>query len=169
MSNAKTGSRLLFLALLLTGCTEDGSTLPPAIRQQVEQMSGVAGSSHESSDATRTSSASNFSIPMRDEWTMQQTVADALRRIGAAAVPDLVRSLNDRDPEMRFRAAEILGRMGSEAKEAVPDLVAHIDDPELRVRKAAIRALGQIGPASSPAVPALIRVLRDEASAAGAD
>jgi HEAT repeat protein len=100
---------------------------------------------------------------MRDEWTMQQTVADALRRIGAAAVPDLIRSLNDNDPEMRWRAAEILGRMGPEAKEAVPDLIARIDDPELRVRKAAIRALGQIGPASSPAVPALIRVLRDEA------
>jgi HEAT repeat protein len=164
MINARAlGSRLLFLVTLLTGCSEDSSTLPPGIRQQVEQLSGLKARQGESSDSARLSTASNYSIPMRDEWTMQQTVADALRRIGAAAVPDLIRSLNDNDPEMRWRAAEILGRMGPEAKEAVPDLIARIDDPELRVRKAAIRALGQIGPASSPAVPALIRVLRDEA------
>jgi hypothetical protein len=93
------------------------------------------------------------------EWSEQEAAAEALGRIGAAAVPQLVAALRSEDPEVRLKAAEVLGRMGPEAAEAVEELVRLVDDPDVRVRKAAIRTLGQIGPAAKDAVPVLMQRL----------
>jgi hypothetical protein len=93
------------------------------------------------------------------EWTPQETAADALGRIGPPAVPSLIEALKSPDPEARLQAAQVLARMGSDAKEAVPDLIRLLDDPDERIRKAATRALGRIGPDAAAAVPALMRTL----------
>ena len=94
-----------------------------------------------------------------DQWSEQEAAADALGRIGPAAVPALLQALASPEKAMRLKATEVLGRMGPEAKDAVPDLVRLLEDPDLAVRKAATRTLGRIGPAAGDAVPALMRSL----------
>jgi HEAT repeat protein len=93
------------------------------------------------------------------QWTEQEVAADALGRIGAAAVPALVQALQSPDANVRLKAVEVLGRMGAEATDAVPQLIKLLDDPDPAVRKAAARTLGLVGPAAKDAVPALIRAL----------
>ena len=95
-----------------------------------------------------------------EQWTEQQAAADALGRIGAAAVPHLIQALRSRDPLVRKQAAEVLARMGSDAREAVPDLIRLLDDEDESIRKAAARTLGRIGPDAAEAIPALMRNLQ---------
>lgn len=104
------------------------------------------------------------SLPMSREWTIQQTAADALARIGSTAVPALIMTLRDPEPFARAQAAQALARMGPNAKQAVPALIDALSDPNIEVRQSAARALGQIGPEASEAVPALIELLREPES-----
>lgn len=95
------------------------------------------------------------------EWTVRETAADALARIGKPAVPALVRTLDDPDANARVQAANALARLGPAAADAVPALTEALDDPDPLVRQAAARALGQIGPAAESAIPALVEILRE--------
>ena len=104
------------------------------------------------------------------EWTLRETAADALARIGPPAVPALVDALHDPDADTRAQAARALARMGRVARDALPALVEALNDPDPRVRHHAARALGQMGPDAAPAIPALVRVLHQgdaDSSAAG--
>jgi hypothetical protein len=93
------------------------------------------------------------------QWTEQEAAADALGRIGPAAVPALIEALRSPEAPVRRKAAEVLGRMGPDAKQATPELIRLLDDSDEEVRKAATRTLGRIGPPASDAVPALMRSL----------
>jgi HEAT repeat protein len=93
------------------------------------------------------------------EWTEQDAAADALGRIGPAAIPALIGALGSPDASVRLKAIDVLGRMGSDAKDAVPQLLKLLDDPDETVRKAATRTLGRIGPEAQAAVPALVQTL----------
>jgi HEAT repeat protein len=95
------------------------------------------------------------------EWGVRETAADALARIGDAAVPALVDTLHDPDQEVRAQAAQALARMGAKAAPAVDALVHALDDPNEEVRRGAARALGQIGSEAEEAVPALIKAIKD--------
>jgi hypothetical protein len=107
-------------------------------------------------------------VVIRDkrEWDLQEAAARSLGKIGAAAVPELTKDLNDRDPEVRERAADVLARIGPAAKQAVPDLIAALEDDDEAVRRSAAIALGQIGPAAADAVPALMRAMKEPADKA---
>lgn len=94
-----------------------------------------------------------------EKWTEQEAAADALGRIGSPAIPYLQQALRSGDPAAKKQAAEVLARMGSDAKPAVDDLVALLDDPDPEVRKVAVRTLGRIGPEAAAAVPALMQSL----------
>jgi HEAT repeat protein len=59
-------------------------------------------------------------------------------------VPLLRDALRDPDPELRWRAAEALGRIGPGARDAVPDLTAALKDPDEAVRRWAAWALGRV-------------------------
>jgi HEAT repeat protein len=66
-------------------------------------------------------------------------------QIGLPAVPALVKALQDKEPGVRRSAAEVLGAMGLEAKDAVPALAeARRKDDVEAVRKAADEALQRI-------------------------
>lgn len=95
------------------------------------------------------------------DWGVRETAADALARIGDAAVPSLVETLQDPDREVRAQAARALARMGPRAEPAIPALIAALNDSDKEVRMGAARALGQIGPAAAEAVPDLIQALKD--------
>jgi HEAT repeat protein len=70
---------------------------------------------------------------------------EALTSIGKAAVPALVKGLDDSDDNLRRLIARSLGYIGSEAKEAIPQLTTlSRDDPSERVREAATAALKRI-------------------------
>jgi hypothetical protein len=101
----------------------------------------------------------------RDEWTLAETAADALGRIGAPATREAVAMLDDPNPTIRRRGCEILARIGGGAEEAIEPLIGVLErDPDPQIRKAAAYALGQMGPQAEAAVPALTRILRDSAN-----
>jgi hypothetical protein len=160
--------------LLLAGC---GSSGQPAreIATAVPQPGQVAPASFVSAESPAagssvaprpifdyTASPAEYNLKPLDKWTEQEAAADALGRIGTAAVPDLIAALRSNDAEARLQATQVLARMGSDAKEAVPDLIRLLDDPDERIRKAATRTLGRIGPAAAEAVPALMKSLLDK-------
>jgi HEAT repeat protein len=53
---------------------------------------------------------------------------------GAAAVPALMKALQEGNPSVRVYAAQILGEIGPAAKDAVPALEATLPDPSLRAQ-----------------------------------
>jgi HEAT repeat protein len=76
------------------------------------------------------------------------------------SVPSLLKTLKeDKDPNMRYYAAQSLGRFGAEAQAAVPDLVVALKDDSALVRSGAAYALGEIGDADG--VPALKEATKD--------
>ena len=79
------------------------------------------------------------------------------------SIPSLVKTLKDKDPNMRYWAAESLGHFGAEARSAVPDLVEALKDEDKMVRMGVAYALAEIGRAAAEAVPALKDALKDQA------
>ena len=67
-------------------------------------------------------------------WVSRRNAAYTLGRFGPqarGAIPQLERSLNDRDPRVRYFCAEALGRIGPRAIDAIPKLmVLKASDPE---------------------------------------
>lgn len=60
-------------------------------------------------------------------------------------VPVLEAALGDPAREIRWRAAFLLGRLGSRARPSVPALLATLRDPDPQVRDSAAEALAAIG------------------------
>ncbi|HWB08675.1 MAG TPA: HEAT repeat domain-containing protein [Pirellulales bacterium] len=149
-------SCLAVLACLLAGCQRGPHTISPAERagKAVERRAKVASSRREPLIRLTT-------IPAFRQWGVRETAADALARIGDAAVPALIDTLHDPDQEVRAQAAQALARMGGKAAPAVDALIQALDDPNEEVRRGAARALGQIGPEAGEAVPALIKAIKD--------
>lgn len=81
---------------------------------------------------------------------------EPLRRHGKLAVAPLCAALKDSNPEVKEMVAEVLGRIGPEAKEAVPGLLELAKEKSASpARAAAIRALGQIKADAKAVVPVL--------------
>lgn len=83
----------------------------------------------------------------RDEITR------ALKIIGSLAIEPLIRLLQNPDPDIRWRAASLLGH--GRDRRAVEPLIAALKDADERVASAAALALGEIGDAA--ALDALVR------------
>src|SRR5262245_1540589 len=81
---------------------------------------------------------------------------------GAAAVPELIGCLRDRDAELKINAAGALGSMGTAAKLAAPALVPLLREQDATVRDAAAAALGKLEVSSPEVVSALARALKDK-------
>ena len=84
---------------------------------------------------------------MRQKNTFQdlgQYSADALSRIGKAAVPYLIQALKDEISEVRFAAVGALGQIGPDARDAIQPLIEALEDKNLLYREAAEDALEKI-------------------------
>ncbi len=85
----------------------------------------------------------------------RNAAAEALARLGGAALSGLVALLSGPDAGARKLAADVLGELGQPS--AGPSLAAALDDLDGNVRAAAAEALGKLG--GDAAVPALVRAL----------
>lgn len=143
------GPSILF-SIMFVGCAGQVAKGVTAQKREPRTFRNPVRKSVASSDFTpRTSQVPNE----------EEILATAITRIGQAATPDLIRSLDDDDARTRRIAAELLGRIGPDAQEAVPALIASLEDESPIVRKAAAKALGEIGPAAKEAAPVLVRAL----------
>ena len=82
-------------------------------------------------------------------WQSRIAAAEALGTIGPgakAAVPKLMRALNDEDDGLRAAAATALGKVGRGSRDAIPSLVKRKNDEAFAVRQAATKALRLIDP-----------------------
>ncbi len=73
-----------------------------------------------------------------------------------------VKELTSHDWRLRKEAAEQLGMMGEEAKDAIPSLVKALEDKDEEVRKTVLRALGKIGSKAHTAAASIVQSLEDE-------
>jgi HEAT repeat protein len=85
----------------------------------------------------------------------RNAAAEALGRLGAAALPGLLGLLSEAPAPLRKLSADVLGETG-EAR-AAPALIAALEDSEVNVRAAAAEALGKLG--GEGVAPALVRAL----------
>lgn len=85
----------------------------------------------------------------------------ALGRVGPAGLKALAGALRNDSPDIRKNAAFVLGANGKKAKIAVPALIDALADQTEGVRVWAAHALGEIDPQDSSVSAALIRSLRD--------
>ncbi len=152
------------VVIAVTGCGAITSDPPAKIEEAARQaLEKAARTGYQSGTTPRIEPvvpgimATSPRIRPHDEFSLDETAADALARIGPAAVPQVMLMLQDSDPVLRTRAAKILARIGPEAQPSVPMLVAMLNDGDEEVRKSAAHALGQIGPAAAEAVSALVR------------
>jgi HEAT repeat protein len=85
-------------------------------------------------------------------------------------VMELIKDLKDKDPKVRMRAADELGRVAevrlNDAKAALPALKAAQRDPDAGVRKAVLEAIGAIDAEPKTYVPILIDALKKDKDAA---
>jgi hypothetical protein len=60
-------------------------------------------------------------------------------------VPVLIEALKDEEKEVRWHAAWVLSRIGSEAKDAVPALIEALKDEEAEIRRLVTKTLWRMG------------------------
>jgi len=87
--------------------------------------------------------------------------AHALTAIGSPAVPALLDELDSTDWPLRAAAADILGNLGLEAREAAPALARVLADKNHWVRRNAAEALGTLTPKDDQSTAALATALTD--------
>jgi hypothetical protein len=77
-----------------------------------------------------------------------------------AAISNLIKALDGKDPAPRPFAALALGQIHSEPETIIPLLMHLIDDPQDGVPESAVGGLGQFGGLATPAVPKLLQLLK---------
>ena len=82
---------------------------------------------------------------------------DDIVKIGKPPLNPLIRNLENKNPNVRAYAAEVLGKIGD--KEAIEPLILALNDSEISVRYKAVNALGKIG--DKEAIEPLILALND--------
>ena len=111
------------------------------------------------------------------ELTAQLSVGDAAARLsaadslaeqgeaGRAAIPALIRALNDEDGEVRVASADALGRLALEPDKAVPALAAKLGDEAL-TRRGPVWALAglALGSYGRPALPHVTPALKSRST-----
>ncbi|MHC0068403.1 protein kinase domain-containing protein [Nostoc sp. UIC 10890] len=102
-----------------------------------------------------------------DKVEVRRRSARVLESIGLqakAAIPNLIRALEDSDPEgdVRWYAVIAIGEMGILAKDAVPALIERLKDTYSGIRAYAAFALGSMGQVAESAIPALHERITDK-------
>jgi hypothetical protein len=154
-------TRFAFLLLLVIAGCSDEARIPQAVMDSPPAKSNFATENDyypEQPDPTdKVAAAPPIQLTVDrpyESWTLPQTAADSLAKLGPAALPVLVPKLNSPDVAQRRQAAKILAHVGPDAAQsdnlsAVAAIVASVENlrEDVQVRKDCARAIGQIGPA----------------------
>jgi len=100
------------------------------------------------------------SIDPEIRWNAARTIGK-MHVAAAAAIPDLIVTLEDPADRLREHSAEALGDIGPEAASAVAALTKTLQDPYVKARRDSVRSLGQIGPAARASIPEIEKLLKD--------
>ena len=79
-----------------------------------------------------------------EDEQLSDAAAQALKRIGAKAVPELIRQVSSSVPRARRLAIFSLGALGPQAQSAIPTLKQCLQDDDAEVRRLSEQALRQI-------------------------
>jgi HEAT repeat protein len=152
---------LILIQLFLAGCAPQGNVTPTPGATDTPDTIEYAP------DPTAAATLDELVINLTaDNPRVRVVSAFALEEYGQVAIvalPALRENLfYERYWEVRESAAQALGRLGSDAKEAVPDLVKALENEDeiSHVRLAATRALGEI--AGPEIVPTLVSCIYDQ-------
>ena len=143
------------------------AAVPALIKTLREKDERVSAAAAEALKRIRSCAIPFLSRALLDDdcdWKARLNVVWVLSDIGPdakAAVPALIKALEDDDESVRTAAARALGNIGPAAKEAVPSLILALRDDEWSIREDTAEALGKIGPAAKEAVPYLQKALHD--------
>lgn len=81
----------------------------------------------------------------------------ALGSVGRAALPELIKALENERPHVRSGAAKAISWIGADATEAIPLLAKNLADADANVREQSAEALGKIGPTALPLLKESLR------------
>jgi len=81
-------------------------------------------------------------------WTTRTAAAEALVALAERSVPELLKLLSDKNAKQRVLAADLLGRIGSSARDSLPHLQRRANDKPKHVRTAVENAIAKICPSS---------------------
>jgi HEAT repeat protein len=101
-------------------------------------------------------------LVLDESLAVRDAAAEALSRVGVAALPALVHFLADEDPETRRRAALALGKMGRSARTAASALQSALKDKNPEVGVEAAHALWKITSDPDLVIPQLVALLTDD-------
>jgi HEAT repeat protein len=102
-------------------------------------------------------------LGLRDPPAQGSSKWAATRRPSATALPELLKTLQAGDAELRMKVLHTLGGIGGDAKPAVPEICQALRDSDVRVREAAAETLGALGPVARAALEPLKQAFRDPA------
>jgi HEAT repeat protein len=129
----------------------------PALREHTLHTLAVIG------PAARPLSNSILRLCGEDKDAQVRAIAfDALRTVGVVDVPGLAALLNNKDAEIRRRAAEIISVLPEVPPFAVPSLARALEDEDEVIRVAAAMGIATAGPkgASKEAAAALVAAIK---------
>jgi HEAT repeat protein len=92
----------------------------------------------------------------------QLLAQQSLQRFGPKAVRPLTDALEHKSPQVRGRAAIVLGWLKEQGRPAVPDLEKLLGSSNADVRGSAARAIWEISKKADRILPVLLKALRDE-------
>ena len=79
------------------------------------------------------------------DYTVRSCAIDALRKIGASAVPPIIEALTDTDSNVRKGVVDALGIIGIVNPEVLSALIKTVGDCDGNVRKSAVQSLEKLG------------------------
>lgn len=106
----------------------------------------------------RIDSSAAVAVLVQSDRTLASYLLGTLHSLGAPVLSDLLRALTAESPEVRRRAAAMLGKIGD--REACPVLIAALQDESAPVRLEVAYALECLGDPAG--VPALIALFEDK-------
>lgn len=126
------------------------------VRQRAVESLGTMG-------PAAATAASSLAKGLDDrEPSIRYACAQALPKLGQAAVPAVVAMLKIDNSEARKSAAQVLGSIGADAKDSTVHLIGAMSDSSEGVRQSAVEAIGKIGPGAAEVVPELAKRLKDD-------
>ena len=163
-------AKVLLLAVAILVPLDDPAKAAAPDAKQLKKLINDLGADEFSVREKATQALSEMgrpALPALREALQQSTDAEVRQRARhimnsiQTSTKYLLESLKDPDPAQRKEAAEILERLGADAKPVVPALVEALKDKDENVRDAVINALLAIDPAAAAltrAIPAKAHV-----------